>query len=132
MKAIKFLIFSAAIFATVPALANDVRREVVHFAAGSSTSTITSSIKGYQTVQYVMSVTAGQTMNVQLDSRNTSLYFNVTAPGADAAMYNSAIDGNGTSISIPSSGNYVIDVYLMRNAARRNESAGYDLTLYVE
>lgn len=71
-------------------------------------------------------------MSVQLDSKNSSLYFNVTAPGAEAAMYNSSIDGNGTNITIPSSGNYLIDVYLMRNAARRNEAASYDLTLYVE
>jgi hypothetical protein len=79
-----------------------------------------------------LSVTAGQKMSVQLNSSNASLYFNVTAPGADAAMYNSSIEGNGTSITIPSSGKYAIDVYLMRNAARRNESASYDLTLYVE
>lgn len=71
-------------------------------------------------------------MSIQLDSKNTSLYFNVTAPGVDAAIYNSSINGNGTSITIPSSGEYVVDVYLMRNAARRNEVANYDLTIYVE
>jgi hypothetical protein len=71
-------------------------------------------------------------MSVQLDSSNSSLYFNIVAPGASAALYNSSIDGNGTSVAIPSSGNYVIQVYLMRNAARRGETANYTLTLYVE
>lgn len=132
MKIMNSLILGAAILSAVPAFADDMRRETVRFAPGSSSSTIKASVKGYQTVQYALSVTAGQKMSVQLDSRSKSLYFNVTAPGADAAMYNSSIDCNGTSITIPSSGKYLIDVYLMRNAARRNETASYDLTLYVE
>jgi hypothetical protein len=132
MKMMKSLIFGVAMLAAVPSVADEMRRETVRFAPGSSSSTIKASLKGYQTVRYSLSVTAGQKMSVQLDSRNTSLYFNVTAPGADAAMHNSSINGNGTSITIPSSGKYVIEVYLMRNAARRNESGSYDLTLYVE
>jgi hypothetical protein len=115
-----------------PAFADDVKRHVVHFAAGTSGTTVHGHLKGYESVQYVLGVTAGQKMDVQLDSKNTSLYFNITGPGASAAMYNSSIDGNGTSVTIPSSGNYVVDVYLMRNAARRDETAKYTLTLYVE
>ncbi|MGO4854754.1 DNA breaking-rejoining protein [Phaeovulum sp. W22_SRMD_FR3] len=116
----------------MPALADDVRRETVHFAAGTSGATLTSMVKGYNSVQYSLSVRAGQKMSVQLDAGNPSLYFNITAPGANEALYNSSMDGNGTTVAIPSSGKYVIDVYLMRNAARRNETADYTLTLYVE
>ena len=115
-----------------PVLADDIRREAVHFDPGTSGSTIKSRIKGYNSVQYSLGVRAGQRMSVQLDSGNASLYFNITAPGASEALYNSSIDGNGTSVTIPSSGNYIIDVYLMRNAARRGETANYTLTLYVE
>lgn len=71
-------------------------------------------------------------MSVQIDTSNTSAYFNITAPGASEALYNGSISGNATSVVIPSSGNYTIQVYLMRNAARRNETANYSLTLYVE
>lgn len=116
----------------VPAHADDIRRETVHFAPGTSGSTLTSKVKGYNAVQYSLSVRAGQKMSVQLDSGNSSLYFNITAPGASEALYNSSMDGNGTTVTIPSSGKYVIDVYLMRNAARRGETANYTLTLYVE
>ncbi|SNT37979.1 hypothetical protein SAMN05421763_1139 [[Luteovulum] sphaeroides subsp. megalophilum] len=116
----------------VPAMADDIRREAVHFAPGTSGSTINGRIKGYNAVQYSLGVKAGQKMSVQLDSGNASLYFNITAPGASEALYNSSIDGNGTSVTIPSSGTYAIDVYLMRNAARRGETANYSLTLYVE
>lgn len=128
MTTTRSLILSFVLLAAMPAVADELRRETVRFAPGTSSSTIKASVKGYQSVQYAVSVTAGQKMSVQLDSRNSSLYFNVTAPGADAAMYNSSIDGNGTTITIPSSGKYLIDVYLMRNAARRNESANYDLS----
>lgn len=115
-----------------PVLADEVRHETVHFAPGTSGSTINAKLKGYESVQYTLGVKAGQQMSVQLDSGNSSLYFNITAPGASEALYNSSINGNGTSVTIPSSGNYVIDVYLMRNAARRDEVANYTLTLYVE
>ncbi|MCU0900399.1 MAG: DNA breaking-rejoining protein [Cypionkella sp.] len=117
---------------TTPAFADEIRRETVQFARGTSGATLTSAVKGYNSVQYSLSVTAGQKMSVQLDSNNSSLYFNITAAGASAALYNSSIDGNGTSVTIPSTGTYLIDVYLMRNAARRDETAKYTLTLYVE
>ena len=94
--------------------------------------TLTGQVRGYDSVQYSMGVSAGQQLDLQLDSGNSSLYFNVTAPGASEALYNSSINGNGTSITIPSSGTYMIDVYLMRNAARRNETAPYTMTVYVE
>lgn len=125
----------AALFLMIggtPALADDVRRETVRFAAGTSGTTINSKVKGYDSVQYSLGVRAGQKMSVQLDSSNASLYFNITAPGASEALYIGSIDGNATTVTIPSSGNYVIDVYLMRNAARRGETATYALTLYVE
>lgn len=115
-----------------PTFADTVRHETVRFARGTSGTTLTGQVRGYDSVQYALGVTAGQTLDVQLDGDNSSLYFNVTAAGASAALYNSSIDGNGTSITIPSSGTYLIDVYLMRNAARRNETATYSLTLYVE
>ena len=126
------MLLLAVLSAEAPALADDVRREVVQFSGGSSGSIINAKLKGYQRVEYTLGVTAGQKMSVQLDSGNSSLYFNVVAPGADTALYNSSIDGNGTTVTIPSSGNYVIQVYLMRNAARREETADYTLTLYVE
>ena len=116
----------------LPAGADDIRRETVHFSAGTSGTTINSKVKGYNSVQYSLGVKAGQQMSVQLDSRNSSLYFNITAPGASEALYHSSIDGNATTFTIPSSGKYQIDVYLMRNAARRGETAPYALTLYVE
>lgn len=114
-----------------PAMAQ-ARNETVHFTRGTSGTTLKGSITGDESVRYSIGVSAGQAMDVQLDTDNASSYFNIIAPGASEALYNGSISGNGTSFVVPSSGNYVVDVYLMRNAARRGETANYDLTLYVE
>lgn len=132
MAILRNLFIGLVMTLATPTLADTIRQETVRFAAGTSSSTIKSTVKGYDSIEYKVGVTASQKMSVQLDSRNSSLYFNIIAPGASAALYNSSIDGNGTSVTIPSSGNYVIQVYLMRNAARRGETANFTLTVYVE
>ncbi|CAN7241579.1 SH3 domain-containing protein [Devosia sp. LjRoot3] len=114
------------------AAAQDARTVEIRFPRGQSGTTVSQSISGYQSFNYVLGVSAGQRMNVQLDTDNPSNYFNITAPGASEALFNGSISGTSTSFDIPSSGNYTISVYLMRNAARRGETADYDLTIYVE
>jgi len=104
----------------------------VKFPKGSNGTTIDASIRGSDAIKYLVDVSAGQQMSIQLDTNNTSNYFNVTAPGASAALFNGSIKGNSTTLKIPSSGKYEIDVYLMRNAARRGERANFELTIYVE
>jgi type II secretory pathway pseudopilin PulG len=125
-------LLAAIVSLTGLSLAQETRTETVKFKRGASSTSIEDSITGYEGVSYLLGVTAGQRMSVELDTDNTSNYFNITAPGASEALYNGSIDGNSTSFVIPSSGNYKIDVYLMRNAARRGEEATYDLTISVE
>lgn len=83
-------------------------------------------------MNYRIGVTAGQRMSVQLDTSNASNYFNIAAPGASEALFIGSVSGNSTSFVVPSSGTYGISVYLMRNAARRGETANYQLTISVE
>ena len=104
MRFLRTVFVGIAMMLSMPALADTVRHETVSFAQGSSGSIINSTVRGYDSVEYRLGVTAGQKMSVQLDSTNSSLYFNVIAPGASEAMYNSSFDGNGTSLTIPSSG----------------------------
>ena len=61
-----------------------------------------------------------------------SNYFNITGPGASEALFIGSSEGTSTNFKIPSSGTYTISVYLMRSAARRGETADYDLTIYVD
>ncbi len=126
------MLLAAVVSLSGLSFAQDTRTETVKFKRGASSTSIADSITGYEAVTYVVGVSAGQRMSVQLDTDNSSNYFNVTAPSASAALFNGSINGNTTSFVIPSSGDYKIDVYLMRNAARRGDTASYDLTISVE
>lgn len=110
---------------------NSERTERVQFARGAVSKAIKGSIKGYAGVNYLVRANAGQKLTVTLKTSNASSYFNVTAPGAEAAMFVGSTSGNSFTTTIPSGGDYKINVYLMRNAARRNEVANYTLTVGV-
>jgi hypothetical protein len=115
-------------FATV-AQAPAPKPERVQFAKGMSSKVIKGAIKGDQSRLFLVNLRAGQKISVKLVSSNTSAYFNVTAPGAQGAMFIGSTSGNEFKDVVPSSGDYTIDLYLMRNAARRNETANFTITI---
>jgi hypothetical protein len=107
------------------------RKERVTFAAGASSATIKGQIKGDAGIDYVVRASAGQTLTVSLSPSNRSNYFNVLPPGSnDVAMY-VAQDGQSYSGMLPADGDYTIRVYLIRAAARRNETSTFTLTVGV-
>jgi hypothetical protein len=108
-----------------------IREQQVQFKKGESGATIKGSIKGDQTVDYKLRANAGQTMVVKFKPSNASAYFNVLPPGSDEAIFIGSTSGNDFSGNLVASGEYTIRVYLMRNAARRNESAKYTLDIGV-
>ena len=103
--------------------------ERVHFAKGMSSKIIKGSIKGDRSRLFLINVRAGQTLKVKLVSSNASANFNVTAPGAEQALFIGSTSGSDFQDVVPSSGDYKIDLFLMRNAARRNETANFTLTI---
>ena len=109
------------------------RKERVTFAKGASSATIKGTLKGGAAVDYLVRAAAGQTLEVKLQGSNVQNYFNVLPPGsANVAMYASDRTGAPTwSGVLPADGDYAIRVYLMRPAARRNESSQYTLTVAV-
>ena len=113
-----------------PAEAED-RSEVVRFKAGASSATISGSIRGYDGVNYMLGARAGQMLPVLFSPDNGSCYFNYSAPGADSATHIGSSDGNEFSMRLTHSGNQRVQVYLMRNAARRNETCKYRLTIEI-
>ncbi len=125
------LLVVATLGIALPATAqNGAPPERIQFARGGTSKAVTGAIKGYDAKRYVIRVRAGQRLAVALKTSNASNYFNIFAPGAEAAMEGGA-NQTRFATTVPSSGDYVIDVYLMRNAARRNESAKYTLTVGV-
>ncbi|GLK42815.1 hypothetical protein [Novosphingobium sp. NRRL B-2648] len=124
---------AAAIAVSVPAVAQaPVRSERVQFARGASSTLLRGTIKGYQTIDYLLSARAGQTMTASLSSSNRSAYFNVLPPGSrDVAIFTGSTSGNRFVGRLPSNGDYRLRVYLMRGAARRGERADFGLSVAV-
>lgn len=111
---------------------DDIRSERVQFAHGASSAVVEGSITGYAAVDYLLGARAGQTMNVSMATDNASSYFNILAPGeTDVAMFIGSTEGNQFEGTLPETGDYRVRVYLMRNAARRNETANYRLEMII-
>ncbi|MGA7964287.1 MAG: META domain-containing protein [Gammaproteobacteria bacterium] len=87
------------------------------------------SIIGDEIVDYKLGAKADQTMSIKLKTSNASLYFNVLPPGSESALFIGSTSGNEWTGTLPVDGDYTVRVYLMRDAARRNERANYTLTV---
>jgi hypothetical protein len=107
------------------------RQERVILANGASAATVKGTLKDGADMDYAVRAAAGQTLHVQITASNAQNEFNVLPPGSKAAaMFSSASSGARTwSGRLPSDGDYVIRVYLMRPAARRHESSSFTLTV---
>ncbi|MBC6981924.1 DNA breaking-rejoining protein [Caulobacter sp. 17J80-11] len=120
-----------AILAAAPCIAADagVRTERVTFLPGASSTLLQGRVSGYESVRYLVNVRAGQTLAVRLVSDNASAYFNLLAPGATEAMFVGPVSGDTFQGKVLAGGDYTVQVYLMRNAARRGEKADYRLAI---
>ncbi|MFN9175338.1 MAG: hypothetical protein ACK58N_12755 [Synechocystis sp.] len=127
------LITGLVVVSPVITLANsDIRTERVQFKPGTSGTVIKGSIKGDQTIDYVINARQNQSANISLGSKNSSVNFNIIAPGEkDTAFFNSSTNGTQFEGKLPKTGDYKVRVYLMRNAARNNEVANYSLDINI-
>jgi hypothetical protein len=116
---------------TLRAAETGIRTERVKFAKGTTSAVIKGQVKGSGDVDYLVRAGAGQTITVSLKVSNRMNYFNVLPPGSkDVAMY-AGQTGEDFKGVLPADGDYTIRVYLIRAAARRNESSRYTLTVSV-
>lgn len=107
--------------------AQTLRQETVATAAAEAGTVINGRIKGDESVDYLIAAAAGQRLSVDVSTSNDSLYFNILPQGSDEALFIGSTSGNVADISVPAAGTYVVRVYLMRNAARRDEAADFAL-----
>jgi len=123
-------ILLAVAVAGSPALAAE-KTVTVKFKAGSSSATLNGAVKGYDGITYVLGAAAGQQMAVKLKPSNEACYFNVTPPGSDTAIFIGSTDGNEFSGTLSVAGNYRVLIYLMRSAARRNETCNFTVSFAI-
>ena len=83
-------------------------------------------------MDYLLGAKAGQQMTVELHTDNPQNYFNILPPGSsDEAIFVGSSSGNRFEGTLPDSGDYRVRVYLMRAAARRDESANYRVDIHI-
>jgi hypothetical protein len=126
------LLFAAS--AAGPAFAQDrtVQVEVPDDARSKSEA---GKLAGAETVTYTIDAKSGQSASVNLKSNNASCGFLIygpgQTPGRNAAMYDSAASGNGFSGFLPSTGTYLVQIGLRRDAARGEQTCDYTVTFAV-
>ena len=111
----------------LPTTAQEVRTETVDAAAATAGVILSGSVKGDDTAEYTVSGAAGQILSVDLLAENGGLNFNITPKDAAEALFIGATSGTVADVTLPAAGDYVVQVYLMRSAARRDEEARYTL-----
>ena len=125
----------ATLAAGFAAAADNVRQGRIEFAAGATEATIEGAVIGYDSVEYQVAAEIGQTMTVALKADNPSTYFNVYRPGdfpgLSTALHVGPRDGNAWHATLRKSGDYTVQVFLIRAAARRAETAAFTLTVGV-
>lgn len=115
-----------------PAEIEGITNKRLSFAPGANSATVEGTIIGYETIDYLLNVKAGQPMNISLATKNTATYFNLLEPGeTEVAVFNGSMGDNMFEGTAAKSGDYRIRVYMMRSAARRNEKADYRLEAIV-
>jgi hypothetical protein len=86
-------------------------------------------IDGFNEVSYVIAMREGQALQVSLASNNISNCFDIYAPGAAKPFYIGGDSGSTHRMQARIAGDYVVRVFLLRLAARDNQSAQYTLEL---
>ncbi|UXH76474.1 hypothetical protein [Roseateles amylovorans] len=86
-------------------------------------------LKGRDGVRYSFEAKPGQRLVVRLTTTNPSAYINVSKEGGTEALCQGSLTENVCTVEAAEATAYVVDVYLMRNAARRGESARYTLSI---
>jgi len=110
-----FLVFPLALFSSEVVLKNS------------------GTIKGYNSVDYKVNVKSGQKLRVDLNASNRFVFFNVNPPNSNFAIFvgNNMAEPDRFESKELKSGEYIIRVYFMRNEARREHVATFDLDIVI-
>ncbi|QWP77195.1 g-type lysozyme inhibitor [Lysobacter sp. K5869] len=133
--AVALSLCSSAAFA-----ADAVKSVPVQFAKGATGATVNGAIKGYDSVEYLVVARAGQSLRTTLTGSSNAAV-NVYPPrggGASGpqaeALAVETVYGQGSatgSATLPADGEYRIQVYQPRAAARRGSVAKFSLKIEV-
>jgi len=132
-KIIKTLLLSTLISATSFTIYAKNIEKKVNFLQGSPHTTLTGQFQGYNDVQYRIYAKKGQILKFNINSLGNLAYINIFAPGTKPGKDNALLIGSTVGFKgeliLPTDGDYIIQVYQMRNSARKNKTVKYNLDL---
>lgn len=114
------------LFASV-GVAQTLRTQTIAPSAALVGLVLNGAIAGDETAAYLVEAEAGQTLSVDLSTANGALSFNIRPQGQQEALFNGSVSGAVADLPLTEGGTYVIEVYLMRSAARRAEQARFTI-----
>ncbi|WKL56563.1 hypothetical protein Q1W73_12820 [Asticcacaulis sp. ZE23SCel15] len=104
----------------------------LRFNPGQSSQDIRGTVVGYQGAVYAVNARGGDRADIRLQGPgNVSLYYNVISPSGDT-LFNGSISGDRFTGTLKETGTYSIQVYLMRNDARRGKRADFKLSVRLD
>ncbi len=87
MKPILCKVVLLILLISTPLSASEIRKEPVKFTPGTTRTSLKGKFKGYQGVDYLLCAKAGETLTMNLKTKNSSTYFNVMPPNEDTAIF---------------------------------------------
>jgi hypothetical protein len=123
-----FLVVSVAAASITTAQAEQTLRDI-RFKPGATATEIRGEIRGSANRNYGVQTAAGQVMQILFKSSNGACYFNAYEPGAAEAAHIGSTSGNEFGRSPTKAGQHRLQVYMMRSAARRNETCRFTLSI---
>lgn len=130
-KIIKTLLLSTLISTTSFSVLAKNFEQKVNFLQGSTSTTLTGKFQGYDDVRYRISAKNGQVLKYNVNSLGNLAYVNIFAPGKkpgkDNALLIGSTVGSKGELALPVDGDYIIQVYQMRNSARKHKTVKYNL-----
>lgn len=122
---------SALALTSAPA-AGQLARHMTELSGAPQSKTMRGKLRGHETAEYTVHLREGQTLAVTLKTNLRSNYFNISGPDGGDALFVGSRDGARYRAKATQEGVYKISVYLMANAARRDERATYALKIEVK
>jgi hypothetical protein len=127
--------FALSILASLSVQAQD--RVPIQFQPGATSTTINGTVRGNHYIDYIVNARGGQTMVVSLavtgTNGNGTAYFNILPAGQDyGGPYTGNMDDdNRAEVTVPSTGDWAIRVYLMGNDRDTDKTVGFSIDVYI-
>jgi hypothetical protein len=126
----KLLLFTAILVSLFTVSVPAQTKVRVRFAKGASSATVKGTVKGYKYIDFLVRARSGQTMTVKLNSANAGCSFVIFY--SDMNNVEGATDVQEFTRNVDVDDDYVVRVLLPRSAARRGESANFNLKIAID